>query len=303
MRKLGGFFDWDPAADPYTLFFGHAAQQRDGIQRWALHVDRAAFDAILLDHARASGVQVFEGRGVTDVNPRNGVTRVLLDDGTEVTCRIFVDASGRQTSVVGAPRAYLSSYRNVAVWNHFVDSRPAQTLPGDWNIFRERNLSPIGNFACDDGWFWYIPVRKLWEGRRVTTHSVGLVTDPAVLREPGKRYTEVGDFLAKCRRVPRLRELMADARPISDTMLTATNYSIISERFQSYDERWILLGDAAFFVDPLFSSGSPSRSARRLGGVPHRGDARLQASRRRGSAISGRTTRPATGSPRTRSPR
>ncbi len=38
-------------------------------------------------------------------------------------------------------------------------------------------------------------------------------------------------------------------------MHTATNYSMISERFSNYDERWILLGDSAYFVDPLFSSG------------------------------------------------
>ena len=42
---------------------------------------------------------------------------------------------------------------------------------------------------------------------------------------------------------------------ISDTMLTATNYSMISKRMCDFDEGWLRIGDAAYFVDPLFSSG------------------------------------------------
>jgi 2-polyprenyl-6-methoxyphenol hydroxylase-like FAD-dependent oxidoreductase len=255
LRKEGGFFDWNPGEDPYMMLFSDREYQRDKIARWALHVNRSEFDAILLDHARASGVTVVEGTGVASVERRQGLTHVRLDDGSEVSCRVFVDASGRHTSVVGVPRAYLSGYRNIAIWNHFVGARAAQSLPGDWNVFRDNDWTPIGNFACDDGWFWYIPVRKLVGGERITTHSLGLVTDPAVLKLPGKRYTDMGTFLAKCRAVPRLCDLVTEARPISDEPLTATNYSMISERLCSYDEKWLLVGDAAFFVDPLFSSG------------------------------------------------
>jgi flavin-dependent dehydrogenase len=255
IRKAGGFFDWDPKVDPYTLFFAHDAQQKDGIPRWALHVNRSEFDALLLDHARDSGVDVLSGTAVRDVTIHDGFTRVLLEGGDEIDCRVFVDASGRPTSVLGVPRAYLSSYRNIALWNHFVGCESAQTLSGEWNIFRDKDLSPAGNIACRDGWFWYIPVRKLWNGERILTHSVGLVTDPSLLKRPGSDFTDVGTFLEKCRETPRLRELMVGARPLSDTMSTATNYSMISEQLCSFDGRWMLLGDAAFFVDPLFSSG------------------------------------------------
>lgn len=255
IRKAGGFFDWDPKVDPYTLFFAHDAQQQDGIPRWALHVNRSEFDALLLDHARSSGVHVHEGYAVREVTLHDGFTRAVLEGGDEIDCRIFVDASGRPTSILGVKRAYLSSYRNIAVWNHFVGCDSAQTLAGDWNIFREKNLSPAGNIACRDGWFWYIPVPKTWNGERILTHSVGLVTDPSLLKRPGSDFTDVTTFMEKCRETPRMRELMARARPLSDTMLTATNYSMISEQLCSFDDRWMLLGDAAFFVDPLFSSG------------------------------------------------
>jgi hypothetical protein len=46
-----------------------------------------------------------------------------------------------------------------------------------------------------------------------------------------------------------------DARPVYDRVQVATNYSMISEQFCDYDGRWMVIGDSAHFVDPLFSSG------------------------------------------------
>ena len=256
VTKPGGFFSWDPGQDPlYTRFFAHEDYRRDGVQRWAMHVNRSEFDQILFEHARDLGVTCVEGVGVTSVERNGDASTVFFDDGAQAQCRIFVDATGRQTSVLKKRRAFLSSYKNIAVWNHFAGGKPAQSLDGDWNIFRDVG-APIGNFVCDDGWFWYIPVRKTVMGQRMTTHSVGLVTDPKILSEPGKRYTDMDVFLAKARSVPRLGELMADAHPISDKVLTATNYSMISGELCSAEEGWLLVGDVAFFVDPLFSSAT-----------------------------------------------
>jgi flavin-dependent dehydrogenase len=255
VRKYGGYYSWDPA-DPTAAFFRHRAWQQDGYRRWSLHVNRSEFDQILLDHARDCGAEVFQGAEVTEVRPGGEALRVRLRGGGAAECRVFVDASGRgKRAVAGAGRAFLSSYRNIAVWGHFVGGRPAQSLAGAWNVFREPDLSPIGCFAFADGWCWYIPVPKVLGGRRRLTHSIGIVTDPAVLDRPGKRYTEPGPFLDGLRRAPLLRELIADVRPVSDRLLTATNYSMISARMCDYDARWLLVGDAAYFVDPLFSSG------------------------------------------------
>jgi Tryptophan halogenase len=98
-------------------------------------------------------------------------------------------------------------------------------------------------------------VPKIINGRRVITHSVGIVTNPEVLKTPGHDYTDQETFLRAVREIPFLRDMLQDARPIADGMLTATNYSRVSERFADIDERYLLVGDAAFFVDPLFSSG------------------------------------------------
>ncbi|WFB09343.1 tryptophan 7-halogenase [Streptomyces sp. LX-29] len=256
VQKYGGIFNWDPSG-PSVALFDHANWAVDGIYRWAMHVNRSEFDKILLDHAKDTGVEVFEGVSVSSCTPREGGCDVLLKDGRQISAGYFVDASGRRNSIVAKKkRQWLSGYRNIAIWQHYTGGRFAQTLPGDWNVFREENLSPIGCFAFQDGWCWYIPVPKIIDGERKLTHSIGMVTLPEILKEPGKDFTDPEIFLRTVQQVPMLKDLIQDVTPVmSDRMLTATNYSMINDRFADFDERWVLLGDASYFVDPLFSSG------------------------------------------------
>ena len=255
VKKYGGFYAWG-GDEPATAFFKHHLWEQDGHHRWSMHVNRSEFDHLLLQHARESGVDVFEGVAVSRFERSGGTSHVELGDGGRVACRFFVDASGRWNQVNSSnQRVFLSQYRNIAVWGHFRGGRPAQELSGDWNIFRQPDLSCIGSFAFEDGWCWYIPVRRHVAGRRVTTHSLGVVTDPRVLREKGLDLRRMDVFLDVVRRVPLLAELTTDIDPICDELQTATNYSMISERMCDFDEGWIRIGDAAYFVDPLFSSG------------------------------------------------
>ncbi|GGQ04735.1 NAD(P)/FAD-dependent oxidoreductase [Streptomyces roseolilacinus] len=256
VKKFGGVYAWDPER-PSVALFDQAPFEKDGVHRWTMHVNRAEFDHILLDHAADVGVEVFQGVAVTAYEPGDRGGLVRLGDGTAVRAGYFVDASGRQSSVSAArnKRGWLSHFKNIAIWQHFTGGRQTQNLAADWNIFTDDNLSPIGCFAFRDGWCWYIPVPKVVDGKRVLTHSVGIVTNPAVLKEPGRDFTDQRTFLETVRRVPYLEELIQDAVPVAEDMLTATNYSRVSEEFADYDERHLLVGDAAFFVDPLFSSG------------------------------------------------
>lgn len=83
--------------------------------------------------------------------------------------------------------------------------------------------------------------------------SIGIVTNPDSLTRVDLRDAEV--FRKTIHSIPVLRDLIVDAEPIRPEMLTATNYSRISDCFGSYAERWLAVGDASYFVDPLFSSG------------------------------------------------
>jgi flavin-dependent dehydrogenase len=255
LKKGGGFYSWDPKR-PWASYFEHHLHEQDGYFRWAIHCNRPEFDHILLTHARDSGAEVYEGTPVNAVSRRDGITTLDLGINGEARCKIFVNCSGRTSSTtITGERQFLSNYRNVAIWNHIVGGRPAQTLPGDWNIFRANNLSPIASLAFEDGWFWYIPVPKMIQGKRVVTHSLGLVTDPSALNDPKKRFTDPKIFMETARRVPLLRDLIQNAELVSDKFLTAPNYSRISGRMCDWDKREIRVGDAAYFVDPLFSSG------------------------------------------------
>jgi flavin-dependent dehydrogenase len=255
VKKGGGFYSWDPKR-PWATYFEHGLHARDGYVRWAIHCNRPEFDHILLTHARDSGAEVYEGTPVNAVSRQDDITTLDLGIHGEARCRIFVNSSGRTSSTtITGERQFLSRYRNIAIWNHIVGGRPAQTLPGEWNIFREKNLSPVGSLAFEDGWFWYIPVPKIIQGKRVLTHSLGVVTDPSALNDPRKRFTDPRVFMATARRVPLLGDLIENAELVSDKFLTAPNYSRISGRMCDWDKREIRIGDAAYFVDPLFSSG------------------------------------------------
>ncbi|GAB1515174.1 NAD(P)/FAD-dependent oxidoreductase [Actinophytocola sp. KF-1] len=255
VKKYGGVFNWEDG-DPKVAFFDHANWVNDGVHRWAMHVNRAEFDHILLDHAAESGVDVFQGTSVSTFTPAADGCVVTLKDGTTVRGGYFVDASGRRNSIAAKQkREWLSGYRNIAIWQHFLGGKTVQSLPEGWNVFHEPNVSPIGCFAFPDGWCWYIPVPKIVHGERVVTHSIGIVTNPAVLKLPGRDFTKQDVFIDTVKQVPLLRELIQDVTPIADKMLTATNYSMINDRFANFDERWLLIGDASYFVDPLFSSG------------------------------------------------
>src|SRR5215475_5707461 len=255
IKKGGGFYSWDPKR-PWASYFEHGLHEQDGYFRWAIHCNRPEFDHILLNHARDSGAEVYEGTPVNGVSRQDDITTLDLGVNGQARCRIFVNSSGRTSSTtITGERQFLSNFRNVAIWNHVVGGRPAQSLPGDWNIFREKDLSPIASLAFEDGWFWYIPVPKIIQGKRVVTHSLGVVTDPSAMSDPKKRFTDPRIFMATARRVPLLCDLIKDAELVSDKFLTAPNYSRISGTMCDWDQREIRVGDAAYFVDPLFSSG------------------------------------------------
>lgn len=255
IKKFGGYYVWD-YDNPSATFFDHKSFQKDGIPRWSIHVDRAKFDKILLDHARDSGTAIFENHSVLAVNTEGEHSTVTISGDKSLTCKYFIEASGRKTSTVDRrKKKFLSDYKNVAIWQHITGGKSAESVDATWNIFRENNLSAIGSFAFEDGWFWYIPVPKEVDGKRIISHSLGLVTDPRVLSREGNKYRDAGGVLEAARKVPILKDLVADAKTLYEEPNVATNYSMISERFCDFDERWMLIGDAAHFVDPLFSSG------------------------------------------------
>jgi len=101
IKKFGGIYQWDNDR-PFVGFFEHSDYLADGVHRWTIHINRAEFDTVLLDHAESCGAHVFQGERIVEFTPGPDVSDVRLEDGTAIRTRYFVDASGRREPDRGA---------------------------------------------------------------------------------------------------------------------------------------------------------------------------------------------------------
>ena len=238
LPKPGATMVWGKNPTPWSWYF------RETNQRYphAYQVWRPDFDQILLENSRSQGVDVREGYQVVDVcfeQARAVGVRYTAADGTAGTAaaRWMVDASG-QGALLGRKlnlRRWDPFFRNLAVYAYFTG---AQRLPApdDSNIF-------IESYA--DGWFWHIPLHT---GQM----SVGVVVDSRIGQE-GISHDGPEAFLrAQIPKAPYTARMLADAA-LSSGPFVVKDWSYVSE--QVVGDGYILVGDAACFVDPLFSSG------------------------------------------------
>lgn len=243
--KRGGTFRWGANPEPWSFAFG-ISPKFAGSASTAYQVERMRFDQILLDNARKHGVDVREEHAVTDVVEDGGrVCGVRCTDAAgvrrEFRGRYVVDASGhlsRIRSRVGGKRQYSEFFRNLALFGYFTGGK-RMPAPGQGNILA---------VAFGSGWFWYIPLSD-------ELTSVGAVLLPEALdRVQGDRERALQELIAQC---PMIADFLADAKRVTSgpysEVRVRKDYSYIQERF--WRPGLVLAGDAACFVDPVFSSG------------------------------------------------
>ena len=216
------------ADNPY-LSIGHSYQVR-----------RSEFDKLLLDNSRRLGAEVIEGTRVTDVALDAGsAPRVTTTDADGVTttwsARFLVDASGRDTLLANRLGLKRIDKRNntAAVFGHF---RNVPRRPGD-------KAGMITVYLFEHGWFWMIP---LWDD----VMSVGVVGTQAFFKARKANLESL--FATAVAATPSLAAHMANAEPLGP-LTACADYSYDSQSYVG--ENHILIGDAAAFIDPLFSSG------------------------------------------------
>jgi FAD-dependent halogenase len=239
INKPGGTFVWGSNAEPWSFWF----REDPGGYTHAFHVLRSQFDEILLRHAAREGAEVREGATVERVDEvaADGSFHVTArdDDGgrLEVEAGYVVDASG-QNAILGRRerlREFNPFFKNLALWSYFAD---AQRLEPP---LRDNILSA----AFAEGWCWYIP---LHDG----TISVGAVVDAARWRDrarPAVLDATYAELIAGCAPVARMLVGARQTAPVR----VIRDYSYSSKRF--YTGRALLAGDAACFIDPVFSTG------------------------------------------------
>ena len=238
-KKHGAVFVTHDAARSARFDFGVS----DPSSRFdhAFQVDRATFDETLADWAAEHGARVEFGQTVRGITPRDarGRAAVAVADRT-LRARFVVDAAGlepamdsRRTWSVApgaSPRVALFAHLELATEPH---DAITEAQPGDIVIIER-----------DDVWAWFIPLRN-------RCYSVGLVADEATLRS-----LPAGDaaarFDALTERLPAAQGLLRDAT----TLLPARGARVPTSRADSlYAGGVARVGDAAGFLDPVFSSG------------------------------------------------
>jgi len=207
---------------------------------YAWQVRRSEMDEILFRNAAARGAQTIEGCHVRDVSfdDEGATVQAAQDDGTrrQWRARFVIDASGRDTFLSNKFKAKQKNPRHnsSALFGHFVN---AERQPGKL----EGNITI---FWFDHGWFWYIP---LADG----TTSIGAVCWPYYLKSRTKPLKEFfADTIAMC---APLAERLKYATLVDDAVYATGNYSYTSTHCSG--ERYLILGDAYTFIDPVFSSG------------------------------------------------
>jgi flavin-dependent dehydrogenase len=238
---------------------------------YTYQVERAKFDALLLDHARSLGAEVWLEAPVRSLATDADRHRVEIETAAgprTVTARWVLDATGRESSLVTAQKRALDPSpfpKRLAIYSHFRGvRRPAGRMAGATIVVR-----------LEDGWFWIIPI----DAERT---SVGLVIAASAMR--GKNLPPENLFHHEVARSPQLLELMTGATPTMPFHVTS-DYSYF--RRDLAQERLLLIGDAAGFFDPIFSSGvymamSSARMAVELLARAHAAGRALTPAERRG---------------------
>jgi len=201
------------------------------------NIERALFDKELLDIAREAGAEVFEGTPVRSITKLAAGDVEVEVDGRTVRGRVLLDASGHGT-VVGRKLDQRRGFddpqlQKVAYFEHFEN---VERAPGD-----ETGHPCI--IMCDEGWFWLI-------GLSDTKTSVGFVTRPSFVRTLGVPPKEILAWaIARC---PVVAHRMRNASgPRENIVLSDFSY-----RCRPYaGPGFFLVGDAACFLDPIFSTG------------------------------------------------
>jgi len=236
VKKYGAQFHLGNGSKSLSLCFRNGRFTKEPI---AFQVERSTFDELLLRHAESLGAKVQEGWTVLrSRNDSDGVeVEARNEQGETVKYRgkFLIDASGRVnfTGNQQGIREMDPKLKKVAIFGHFAGVKvDCGEKMGDTVIIRLENA-----------WFWIIPLSP----QKI---SVGLVMDKDDLQRSSLTPAEI--FEQTWRSSLPLRERMSEARLLGQIYATS-DFSYKNRTFVG--ERLLRVGDAAGFMDPIFSSG------------------------------------------------
>lgn len=227
--KYGAYFVTGDGAIGYRFRFDQ--RLRDPYRR-SFQVKRAEFDHLLLRNAEKHGVDVRQETAVTSVD-LSDPNKVVINGNLEA--RFVVDASGHASTIgsrVGN-REEIASLKKIAFFAHY------RNVPRD----EGRDAGNTVIVVLKNAWFWLIPVSA-------DVMSVGLIVDR--------------EHFTTCGLTPQqiLEQTIANTPWVAERMKNAERVTEVRARKDfSFRMRnmvgpnYVLVGDAAGFLDPIFSTG------------------------------------------------
>jgi len=234
-KKYGISLVWGDNPEPWSVDFDEICPHP-----YAYEVKRAEFDNLLLSHARTLGAIVVEEAVVRDlVFEGDRCVGVRYSQGrdheAELRARFVIDASGQAKLLARRLDAvsWHEDLKNLATWTYYQGGTRFEGRRAG-NILVENN---------PPGWLWMIPFAD-------GTCSVGFVA-------PTAEYTATGQPPEAV-----LKQKIADSSLVSRLLDGATEVSQVrTTKDWSYASSrmsvpgCLMTGDAAAFIDPLFSTG------------------------------------------------
>lgn len=234
--------DWEGLSADSEAGIRFEEREQEGVDmNYTYHVDRGLFDNLFLQHAHKLGAQVYEGIRVNDVHlgDKNNPAVIRFKMGAreiDTKVKMVVDCSGRNT--------FLGRKLGLRVSDPVFDQYALHTWFEGFDRGDDRpdyiwiHFLPVSN-----SWVWQIPITD-------TVTSIGVVTQR-------KNFTGTDEhretFYWDCiKSRPELYEKLQKAEQMRPLTQEA-DYSYGMK--QICGDRFALVGDAARFVDPIFSSG------------------------------------------------
>lgn len=242
--KRGITLVWGATPEPWTVRFDelYAGVIEPGeFDPPSYQVKRAEFDNMLLAHSRRLGTTVIEEanvrKAIFDGDRCTGVTYSgsRNDELVEVHAPIVLDASGQAR--------FMARSRETVTWHDDLKNLAAWTYFQGGTRFEGDDAGNILVEASSPGWFWMIPFSD-------QTCSIGYVAPSAEFA--ASELTPEQLLHRKLSAAPFLSKMLDGATEIAQTR-TARDWSYHS--IDMSGPGWLQVGDAAAFVDPLFSTG------------------------------------------------
>ncbi len=228
-----------PSGSETAPFYFFETIEGERAKTW--QVKRSEFDQICQLHAKEVGVEIRSNTKVSKVlfdgDQAVGVRATSLGQSTEdIPARVVVDASGRAT-VLGKQlnlKEDIPGLDKSAIWTYYYGGhRGAGIDAGETTVFMIPNR----------GWFWYIPLPE-------NIVSVGIVASSDYLFAESNQYEDIfPKEVAKCQPLQQWLKGAEQAGPLRGLRkLAYINREVVGNG-------WVMLGDAAGFLDPVYSSG------------------------------------------------